>query len=68
MIFDIYNDVMKVISETKIAVEGINAKTSKEDEAQINLKVKVANIKILNDLIKRIKNIRGIYKVFRTNN
>lgn len=66
--FGLLNDVMKVISETKIAVEGINAKTSKEDEAQINLKVKVADIKILNDLIKRIKNIRGIYKVFRTNN
>ncbi|WP_294342434.1 bifunctional (p)ppGpp synthetase/guanosine-3',5'-bis(diphosphate) 3'-pyrophosphohydrolase [uncultured Clostridium sp.] len=66
--FGLLNDVMKVISETKIAVEGINAKTSKEYEAQINLKVKVANIKILNDLIKRIKNIRGIYKVFRTNN
>ena len=62
------NDVMKVISETKTSVEGINAKTSKEDEAQINLKIRVADVKTLNDLIKKIKNIRGIYKVFRTNN
>ncbi|CDM69163.1 GTP pyrophosphokinase [Clostridium bornimense] len=66
--FGLLNDVMKVISETKTSVEGINAKTSKEDEAQINLKIRVADVKTLNDLIKKIKNIRGIYKVFRTNN
>ena len=66
--FGLLNDVMKVISESKTSVEGINAKTSKEDEAQINLKIRVANVKTLNDLIKKIKNIRGIYKVFRTNN
>lgn len=66
--FGLLNDVMKVISETKTSVEGINAKTSKEDEAQINLKIRVADVKTLNDLIKTIKNIRGIYKVFRTNN
>lgn len=66
--FGLLNDVMKLISESKTSMEGINAKTAKEDEAQINLKIRVTDVKTLNDLIKKIKNIRGIYRVFRTNN
>lgn len=60
------NEVVMTISDTKTSLQGINARTQKNDVATINLKVKVCNIKQLQELMKKLKKLKGVIDVHRT--
>jgi len=60
------NEVVMTISDTKTSLQGINARTQKNDVATINLKVKVCNVKQLHDLMKKLRKLKGVIDVHRT--
>lgn len=62
------NDVMIIITETKIMLQGVNARTAKNETAIINLKVKINDIKQLNDVMKKLRKLKDVIDVYRTNN
>lgn len=62
------NDVMIVITESKLFIQGVNARTTKNDIVFINIKVRIQNIKQLNSVMKKLRGLKGVIDVYRTNN
>lgn len=62
------NDVMIVITESKLFIQGVNARTTKNDMVFINIKVRIQNIKQLNSVMKKLRGLKGVIDVYRTNN
>ncbi|MHC1683353.1 MAG: bifunctional (p)ppGpp synthetase/guanosine-3',5'-bis(diphosphate) 3'-pyrophosphohydrolase [Clostridiaceae bacterium] len=62
------NDVMIVITESKLFIQGVNARTSKKDIAFVNIKVKIQDIKQLNSVMRRLRKLKGVIDVYRTSN
>ena len=60
-------DTMSVISDLKLQLSAVNANLSKDGFAFINIKVKITCIDGLNDLMKRIKKLKGVIDVYRVN-
>ncbi|MGN0144333.1 MAG: RelA/SpoT family protein [Clostridium sp.] len=60
-------DAMSVISDLKLQLSAVNANLSKDGFAFINIKVKITCIDGLNDLMKRIKKLKGVIDVYRVN-
>ena len=58
---------MSVISDLKLQLSAVNANLSKDGFAFINIKVKITCIDGLNDLMKRIKRLKGVIDVYRVN-
>lgn len=64
----ILSDIMVLITESKIHLHAVNAKTSKDGFAVINVKLKITDIEQLKDLMKKLKKLNGVTEVFRTKN
>ena len=64
----IINDITHAIAVEKVSLNGINARTGKEELVNINLLIEVNNINELNLLMKKIKNIPGVEDIYRVNN
>ncbi|MGL4761639.1 MAG: RelA/SpoT family protein [Sarcina sp.] len=62
------SDVMMVISDLKVHVTSLNAKTTKNNFAHINMKVKVDSLDKLRDLMKKFRKIKGTKEVYRVKN
>ncbi|MBE6062888.1 MAG: bifunctional (p)ppGpp synthetase/guanosine-3',5'-bis(diphosphate) 3'-pyrophosphohydrolase [Clostridium butyricum] len=62
------SDIMSVITDLKLQLSAINANLAKENYAYINVKVKIQCVDTLHDLMKRIKNLKGVVDVYRVNN
>lgn len=60
-------DTMSVISDLKLQLSAVNANLAKEGFAFINIKVKITSVGNLNELMKRIKRLKGIIDVYRVN-
>lgn len=60
-------DVVEVISYLGISIESINAKTSKDSLAYLNLKLKIQDVDHLGILMKKLKRLPGIIDIYRTN-
>ena len=58
-------DVIKVIGDTKIRIIAVNAKTSKERIATLELTVEVQNLDSLNKTLKAIRKVDSVYEVKR---
>ena len=58
-------DIIKQIGNTKAKVVGINAKTNKEKAAHIDLTIVTESLKELNDIIKILRKVSGVYEVNR---
>ncbi|HCW54254.1 MAG TPA: (p)ppGpp synthetase [Clostridium sp.] len=61
-------DIMSIITDLKIQLSAVNANLSKDNYAYINVKVKIQCVDSLQNLMKRIKNLRGVVDVYRVNN
>lgn len=64
----VLSEIMDIISESKAHLYAINAKTTKDKLAFINIKLKILNIEQLKELIKKVKKINGVMEVYRTKN
>ena len=60
-------DTMSVISDLKLQLSAVNANFGKEGFAFINIKIKITSVDNLNDLMKRIKRLKGVLDVYRVN-
>lgn len=62
------SEIMELISETQTHLTAIDAKTAKNFVAVINLKIRVADITKLKELMKELKRLKGVREVYRTKN
>jgi GTP pyrophosphokinase len=60
------SEIMIIITEAKIHLHAINAKTSKAGFASMSLKLKINGIEQLKDLMKKIRKLKGVIEVYRT--
>ncbi|ABR48507.1 (p)ppGpp synthetase I, SpoT/RelA [Alkaliphilus metalliredigens QYMF] len=59
------SEVTQILSESKITVNGLNARTNKERIAVVNLIMEITDIEHLDKLMQKIRNLNGVYEVFR---
>ena len=59
------SEITNVLSETKLSVTAVNARTNKEKIAIINLTVEIINIEQLDKLINKIRSMQGVIDVYR---
>ncbi|MGL5615485.1 MAG: RelA/SpoT family protein [Sarcina sp.] len=62
------SDLMMALTDSKVNLTSMNAKSGKNDNANINIKVKIDSIDKLKFLIKKIKQIKGTHDVYRVKN
>ena len=58
-------DIMGAISELKLTATGVNARTSKNNLAIIEVTMEIADTEQLNKIIKKIKQIDGVLSIVR---
>jgi GTP diphosphokinase / guanosine-3',5'-bis(diphosphate) 3'-diphosphatase len=59
------SEIMVVITEAKIHLHAVNAKTSRVGGATVNVKLKINDIDELKDLMKKIRRLKGVNEVYR---
>lgn len=62
------SEIMVVITELKINLQGLNAKAGVGPIAFVNIKLRINNVDELKELMKKIKRIKGVYEVYRMKN
>ncbi|MGL5634445.1 MAG: RelA/SpoT family protein [Sarcina sp.] len=62
------SEVMMIISDIKVELVALNAKTTKDNLAHINMKVKIDSVEKLKDLMKKFRRIKGTRDVYRVKN
>jgi guanosine-3',5'-bis(diphosphate) 3'-pyrophosphohydrolase len=60
------SEIMVIVTEAKIHLHAVNAKTSKAGFASINIKLKINGIEQLKELMKKIRRLKGVAEVYRT--
>ncbi|MBU5590970.1 bifunctional (p)ppGpp synthetase/guanosine-3',5'-bis(diphosphate) 3'-pyrophosphohydrolase [Clostridium sp. MSJ-4] len=58
-------DIMMIITESRMNLHAINAKSAKGNIATINIKLKINDIEQLKELMKKIKRTKGVIEVYR---
>ena len=66
--YGLLSNIMEVITLTKTQLYSINAKTLKNNVAVINIKLKVAGIENLKELLKKMNKLTGVIEVYRIKN
>ncbi|MDV4152229.1 bifunctional (p)ppGpp synthetase/guanosine-3',5'-bis(diphosphate) 3'-pyrophosphohydrolase [Clostridium sp. AL.422] len=64
----ILSDIMTIITESKLTLNALNAKSSKGNIAMINIRVKIDSIEQLKELMRKIRRLKGVMDVYRMNN
>ncbi|MBU3089773.1 RelA/SpoT family protein [Clostridium gasigenes] len=64
----ILSDIMMIITETKLHLNALNAKSSKGNIAVVNIKIKINTVEQLKEIIKKIRRLNGVIDVYRMNN
>ncbi|AOY78380.1 RelA/SpoT family protein [Clostridium formicaceticum] len=59
------SELTHVLSEGKVTVNALNARTNKERVAVLNLVLEVTSIEDLNKLMEKLKRVKGVLDVFR---
>ncbi|SDK56031.1 RelA/SpoT family protein [Natronincola ferrireducens] len=59
------SELTQILSETKVTVHVLNARTNKEKIALLNLILEVNSIEDLNKLMEKFKRVKGVLDVFR---
>jgi guanosine-3',5'-bis(diphosphate) 3'-pyrophosphohydrolase len=59
-------DISRVLTEEKIPVKALNARTTKNNESIINITIEISGIQQLETIIKKIRSIPGINDIIRT--
>lgn len=60
------SEIMIILTESKIHLHAVNAKTSKAGLASVNIKLKINDVDELKDLMKKIRRLKGVLEVYRT--
>ncbi|MDT8716245.1 bifunctional (p)ppGpp synthetase/guanosine-3',5'-bis(diphosphate) 3'-pyrophosphohydrolase [Clostridium sp. 19966] len=60
------SDIMVVITDSKIHLHEVNARSSSDGYATINIKIKITNVDELKEVMKKIKKLTGVVEVYRT--
>ncbi|GAA0085177.1 bifunctional (p)ppGpp synthetase/guanosine-3',5'-bis(diphosphate) 3'-pyrophosphohydrolase [Clostridium sp. CTA-7] len=63
----ILSDIMIIITEARLPLNALNAKSSKGNIALINIKVKIDSIEQLKELMRKIRRLKGVMDVYRMN-
>ncbi|HOP99673.1 MAG TPA: bifunctional (p)ppGpp synthetase/guanosine-3',5'-bis(diphosphate) 3'-pyrophosphohydrolase [Acetivibrio clariflavus] len=58
-------DITNVIGEAKIPLKAINARTTKDQVAVMNLTIETTNTEQLEKIIKKIRKVEGVFEVTR---
>lgn len=58
-------EIASTISELKILITGMNLKTTKNQTAVVNIVIEINSTDELNQVVKKIRNISGVYDVQR---
>ncbi len=61
-------DITRLLADLQLSIESINARVGKNEDAIINLSVNVDKLGQIDNLIKRLKQLNGVEKVYRTTN
>ena len=64
----IINDITHIVSIEKVALNGINARKGKENIINVNLLIEVESIETLTLLMKKLKAIPGVERIYRVIN
>ena len=64
----ILSDIMIIITEAKLPLNALNAKSSKGNVAMINIKVKIDSVEQLKEFMRKIRRLKGVMDVYRMNN
>lgn len=59
------SDIMEIIAQSKTSIDSISAKTVKENIGLVNMKIKINDINQLKEIMKQIKNVKGVMEVYR---
>ena len=62
------SDIMSIIIESKLNLNGLNAKSAKENLAYVNIKIKIDSIEQLKEFMKKIRKLKSVIDVYRMNN
>ncbi|QUH31198.1 RelA/SpoT family protein [Vallitalea guaymasensis] len=60
-------DVSKVLTEERIPVKSLNARSNKGDKSIFNVTMDINGVNQLNKLTKKLRNIEGVEEIIRTN-
>ena len=61
-------DIMMIITESRLEINALNAKSAKGNLAFVNVKVRIDTIEQLKELMKKIRKLKGVIDVYRMNN
>ena len=64
----IINEITHIVANEKIGLNGINARKGKDSEVTINLLVEVEGTEQLDYIMKKIKAVPGVEKIYRMTN
>lgn len=59
------SELTNILSDSKVSVNALNARTNKERIALLNLVMEVSSIEDLNKLMEKLRKLRGVLDVFR---
>ncbi len=59
------SEITRVITDSKITVNALNARTNKERFAVLNLTMEIDNIEELDRIMQKFKNLQGVIDVYR---
>ena len=62
------SDIMLVITDSKLPLNALNAKSSKGNIAMVNIKIKIDSIEQLKEFMRKIRKLKGVMDVYRMNN
>ena len=61
------NNVTTVISESKVNISAINARTNRDGTAKINMSLEISSLEHMKDIMKKLQSIDGVLEVRRAN-
>lgn len=61
-------DISKVLTEEKIPVKSLNARSIKGDKSIFNVTMEINGVEQLNKLMKKLRAIQGVEEIIRANN
>ncbi|SCG83549.1 GTP pyrophosphokinase [Proteiniborus sp. DW1] len=63
--YGLLTEITQLLADMKLAVTSLNARTSKEKTALINMTLEIKDIEQLKELMKKMKRLEGVIDVYR---
>lgn len=63
--YGLLTEITQLLADMKLAVTSLNARTSKEKMALINMTLEITDIEQLKELMKKMKRLEGVIDVYR---